>query len=65
MILSIQAGSGKIEMKLNDVQFVRVDSDIADNLIDKAESADSVLAKIKKQRLPTCSNRWLTANITC
>ena len=34
-----------IELKWNDVQFVRVDSDITDNIIDKTETADSVLSK--------------------
>jgi molecular chaperone HtpG len=34
-----------IELKWNDVQFVRVDSDITDNIIDKTEIADSVLSK--------------------
>ncbi len=34
---------GQMEMKLSDVQFVRVDSDIADNLIDKDEKNESVL----------------------
>ncbi|HTB51281.1 MAG TPA: molecular chaperone HtpG [Ferruginibacter sp.] len=33
-----------IELKWNDVQFVRVDSDITDNIIDKTETADSVLS---------------------
>ncbi|HMG83691.1 MAG TPA: molecular chaperone HtpG, partial [Ferruginibacter sp.] len=34
-----------IELKWNDVQFVRVDSDITDNIIDKTETAESVLSK--------------------
>ena len=34
-----------MEMKWNDVQFVRVDADIADNLIDKNEKNESVLSK--------------------
>lgn len=34
---------GHIEMKLEKVQFVRVDADIAENLVDKAESGESVL----------------------
>jgi molecular chaperone HtpG len=34
---------GQMESKLQDVQFVRVDADIAENLIDKGEMADSVL----------------------
>ena len=35
----------QMEMKWEDVQFVRVDSDIVDNLIDKQEGSDSVLSK--------------------
>lgn len=34
---------GQMEMKLSDIQFVRVDSDIADNLIDKDDKNESVL----------------------
>lgn len=34
-----------MEMKWEDVRFVRVDSDITDNLIDKADHVDSVLSK--------------------
>jgi len=34
---------GQMEMKLENVQFVRVDADIADNLIDKDENNDSLL----------------------
>ena len=34
-----------VEMKWEGVQFVRVDADVADNLIDKQENADSVLSK--------------------
>ena len=34
-----------MEMKWENVQFVRVDSDIVDNLIDKQEGGDSVLSK--------------------
>lgn len=34
---------GQMEMKLGDVQFVRVDADIAENLIDKNENNESVL----------------------
>ena len=34
---------GQMESKLPDVQFVRVDSDIAENLVDKAENSESVL----------------------
>jgi molecular chaperone HtpG len=35
----------QMEMKWEQVQFVRVDSDIVDNLIDKQEGGDSVLSK--------------------
>lgn len=34
-----------IEMKWQDVTFVRVDADVADNLIDKGETRESVLSK--------------------
>ncbi len=34
-----------MEMKWNDVQFVRVDADITENLIDKGDHIDSVLSK--------------------
>lgn len=34
---------GQMEMKLGDMHFVRVDSDIADNLVDKDEKNESVL----------------------
>jgi len=40
-----------VEMKWDDVQFVRVDSDITDNLIDKSESNDSVLSKEDAEKL--------------
>jgi len=40
-----------MEMKWNDVQFVRVDSDITENLIDKTESSDSVLSKEDSEKL--------------
>jgi len=40
-----------MEMKWNDVQFVRVDADITENLIDKAEHADSVLSKEEEEKL--------------
>ena len=40
-----------VEMKWEDVQFVRVDSDITDNLIDKSESNDSVLSKEDSEKL--------------
>ena len=40
-----------MEMKWNDVQFVRVDADITENLIDKNESDDSVLSKDEQDKL--------------
>jgi molecular chaperone HtpG len=40
-----------MEMKWNDVQFVRVDADITDNLIDKGEDAQSVLSKEEEENL--------------
>ena len=40
-----------MEMKWNDVQFVRVDADIADNLIDKNENTESVLSKDEETKL--------------
>lgn len=42
-----------IELKWNDVVFTRVDADIADNLIDKTESAESVLTKEESDKLKT------------
>ncbi len=42
-----------VEMKWSDVLFTRVDADIADNLIDKAESNDSVLSKEDANKLKT------------
>ena len=41
----------QMEMKLDNVQFVRVDSDIADNLIDKQEATESVLSKDEETKL--------------
>ena len=40
-----------VEMKWNDVMFTRVDADIADNLIDKSDSNDSVLSKDDADKL--------------
>ncbi|MEJ7671523.1 MAG: hypothetical protein WKF59_02090 [Chitinophagaceae bacterium] len=40
-----------MEMKWQDMQFVRVDADIAENLIDKNESAESVLSKDEEEKL--------------
>jgi molecular chaperone HtpG len=38
-----------MEMKWENVTFVRVDADIVDNLVDKQETNESVLVKMKKQ----------------
>ncbi len=40
-----------MEMKWTEVQFVRVDADITDNLIDKNENAESVLSKDEEDKL--------------
>lgn len=40
-----------MEMKWSDVQFVRVDADITENLIDKSEQAESVLSKEEAEKL--------------
>ena len=40
-----------VEMKWSDTLFTRVDADIADNLVDKAEAADSVLSKDDTEKL--------------
>jgi len=40
-----------MEMKWDSVSFVRVDADIVDNLIDKTETADSVLSKEDEAKL--------------
>lgn len=42
-----------VEMKWSDVIFTRVDADIADNLIDKSESSDSILSKEDADKLKT------------
>lgn len=42
---------GQMESKLDNVQFVRVDADIAENLIDKDENSQSVLAETEKTAL--------------
>ena len=42
-----------VEMKWNDALFTRVDADIADNLIDKSESAESILSKEDADKLKT------------
>ena len=41
----------QMEMKWENVQFVRVDSDIAENLIDKQEGGESVLSKDDETKL--------------
>jgi molecular chaperone HtpG len=41
----------QMEMKWDKVQFVRVDSDITDNLIDKQEGGESVLSKDEEAKL--------------
>lgn len=41
----------QMEMKWENVQFVRVDSDIVDNLVDKQEGGDSVLSKEEEEKL--------------
>ncbi len=40
-----------MEMKWNDVQFVRVDADIVENLIDKNENSESILSKDEEEKL--------------
>lgn len=40
-----------VEMKWQDVQFVRVDADITENLIDKSDSTESVLSKEDAEKL--------------
>ncbi len=40
-----------MEMKWTDMQFVRVDADITENLIDKAEQTESVLNKEEEEKL--------------
>ncbi len=42
-----------MEMKWENTQFVRVDSDITENLIDKAEQNESVLSKEEAEKLKT------------
>ena len=40
-----------MEMKWQDMQFVRVDADIAENLVDKSENIESVLGKEEEEKL--------------
>ena len=42
-----------MEMKWSDIQFTRVDADIVDNLIDKAENNESVLSEAESASLKT------------
>jgi molecular chaperone HtpG len=42
-----------MELKWNDIIFTRVDADITDNLIDKSETADSILSKDDADKLKT------------
>ena len=42
-----------MEMKWDNVQFTRVDADIADNLVDKADHTESVLSKEDTEQLKT------------
>jgi len=46
-----------IELKWNDVIFTRVDADIADNLIDQSEGAESVLSKEETEKLEKLFNQ--------
>ncbi len=55
---------GQMESKFNDVQFVRVDADIAENLIDKAETSDSVLGEEEKTKITDLFKSLLTADHT-
>jgi molecular chaperone HtpG len=43
----------QMESKWNDVHFTRVDSEIADNLIDKQETSESILSKDDEEKLKT------------
>ncbi len=43
----------QMEQKWNDVHFIRVDADIADNLVDKQEAMDSALTKDEADNLKT------------
>lgn len=49
-----------MEMKWNDVVFTRVDADIADNLIDKTDAAESVLTKEESDKLKTLFEKQKT-----
>lgn len=41
----------QMEMKWENVHFVRADADIADNLIDKTEMVESLLSKVEEEKL--------------
>lgn len=47
----------QMEHKWNDVHFVRVDADIADNLVDKQEAMDAALTKDESDKLKTLFER--------
>lgn len=56
---------GSVEMKWSDTLFTRVDADIAENLIDKAEATESVLSKEEVEKLKTLFEQpQEAANIT-
>ena len=46
-----------MELKWADTLFVRVDSDIADNLIDKSESTESILSKEETEKITNLFNK--------
>ena len=48
-----------MEMKWENTQFTRVDSDIADNLIDKSESNETVLSKEEAEKLKSLFDKPL------
>ncbi|MCZ2222427.1 MAG: molecular chaperone HtpG [Chitinophagales bacterium] len=55
-----------MEMKWENVTFVRVDADIADNLIDKQDAAESVLSKSETEELKKLfeqKNNQITINV--
>lgn len=55
-----------MEMKWENVTFVRVDADIADNLIDKQDAAESVLTKSETEELKKLfeqKNNQITINV--
>ncbi len=50
-----------MEMKWDNIQFTRVDADIAGNLIDKLEQAESVLSKDESEKLKSLFEQQKTA----